>query len=274
MPSPRNRTLFLTPSDRRHYRAEPFRKPWRFGRIYQADALEALRALPNGCVDLIFADPPYNRGKNFGGIRDRRRDYPLWVNEWIREAARVLKEGGSLYVCAPWQNGALMQNTLERHLKIRNRITWKRDKGRGARKNWKNNMEDVWFATKGRSYRFRLLKWKKRVIAPYREGGRPKEWVERNGERFRWTHPSNIWIDLCVPFWSMRENTVHPTQKPERLIERIVEASSRKGDVVLDPFMGSGTTAVVCRRLGRRFVGFEINADYVRLAMKRLETRP
>lgn len=268
--SSRNKTLRLSASDRRQIRPLSFGGRWETDRVYVADALKGMKVLPSGVVDLVFADPPYNFGKDFGNNRDRRRDYPAWTNSWIREAARVLRNGGSMYVCAPWEHSALMQMALSRHLVVRNRITWKRDKGRGAKRNWKNNMEDVWFATKGKDYSFRLVKWKKPVIAPYREKGKPKDWTEKNGERFRWTHPSNIWMDLCVPFWSMAENTEHPTQKPEKLVERILEASSNPGDLVLDPFVGSGTTAVVANRLGRRFLGFDINPDYVRLAMKRL----
>jgi len=81
----------------------------------------------------------------------------------------------------------------------------------------------------------------------------------------------NIWVDMVVPFWSMPENTPHPTQKPEKLLERIILASSNKGDLILDPFMGSGTTAVVAKKLGRDFIGFEVNKDYIILAMKRLD---
>ena len=134
-------------------------------------------------------------------------------------------------------------------------------------------MEDVWFATKGDDYTFNLVKWKKPVIAPYREGGKPKDWVEEGGERYRWTHPSNIWTDLCVPFWSMPENTAHPFQKPEKLVERVILTSSNPGDLVLDPFMGSGTTAAAAQRHGRRFLGFEIDPDWVRVALKRLNIR-
>jgi site-specific DNA-methyltransferase (adenine-specific) len=135
-------------------------------------------------------------------------------------------------------------------------------------------MEDVWFATKGEGYTFNLVKWKKPVVAPYRANGKPKDWVEEGGERFRWTHPSNIWTDLCVPFWSMRENTPHPNQKPEKLVERVIAAASNPGDLVIDPFVGSGTTAVVARRMGRRFLGFDLDPDCVRLSLKRLRERP
>jgi site-specific DNA-methyltransferase (adenine-specific) len=84
------------------------------------------------------------------------------------------------------------------------------------------------------------------------------------------THPSNIWTDMTVPFWSMPENTEHPTQKPEALIERMIKASSNPGDRILDLFSGSGTTSVVAKRLGRKFIGVEMNPDYVRLGLKRL----
>ncbi len=258
MPAPRNRTLLLNDSDRGLSAPRLTAHPVE-GHLYCGDALEGLRVSP--LADLIFADPPYDRGAE-------------WQAAWITEAARVLRPGGSIYVCCDWKLSGAIQAILEQRLTVRNRITWRREKGRGAKRNWKQNMEDVWFATKGDDYTFNLVKWKKPVIAPYREGGKPKDWVEEGGERYRMTHPSNIWTDLCVPFWSMPENTPHPYQKPEKLVERVLQASSNPGDLVIDPFMGSGTTAVVARRLGRRWLGFEIEPDHVRLALKRLAERP
>ena len=258
MPAPRNRTLTLGASDRGLEVPRLTAHP-RADHLYCGDALEGLRVSPP--ADLIFADPPYDRGAE-------------WQAAWIAEAARVLRPGGSLYVCCDWKLSGPIQGILEQHLAVRNRITWRREKGRGAKRNWKQNMEDVWFATKGDDYTFNLVKWKKPVIAPYRVGGKPKDWVEEGGERYRMTHPSNIWTDLCVPFWSMPENTPHPYQKPEKLVERVLEASSNPGDLVIDPFLGSGTTAVVARRLGRRWLGFEIEPDHVRLALKRMAERP
>jgi site-specific DNA-methyltransferase (adenine-specific) len=258
VPAPRNRTLTLTGEDRRRaVPALPARPE--LDRIYCGDALDGLRVSPP--ADLIFADPPYDRE-------------PDWHARWIAQAAHALRPGGSIYVCCEWRLSGALQPILEQHFTVRNRITWRREKGRGARRNWKQNMEDIWYATRGDDYTFNLVKWKKPVIAPYRVDGKPKDWTEERGERFRWTHPSNIWIDLCVPFWSMPENTPHPYQKPEKLVARIVEASSRPGDLVVDPFLGSGTTAVVARRLGRRFLGFESDPDWVRLALKRLAERP
>jgi site-specific DNA-methyltransferase (adenine-specific) len=268
--APRNRTLFLEPGDEARYVPRPLPDGFCEG-VFVGDALEFLSRVPAGTADLIFADPPYNLGKDFGNNRDARRDWPAWTARWLDLAKRALSPAGSIYVCATWQNGAVLQRLLEERFVVRTRITWKRDKGRGAKANWKANHEDVWFATAGARYTFNLeaVKVEKRVIAPYRDGaGRPKDWDEATGTRR--THPSNIWTDLCVPFWSMPENTPHPAQKPERLVERVLLASSTAGDLVIDPFVGSGTTAVVARRLGRRFAGVEVNPDYVRLALKRL----
>src|SRR5205807_6643013 len=115
------------------------------------------------------------------------------------------------------------------------------------------------------------VKLRRRVLAPYRNGdGSPKDWTRHDAGGFRDTHPSNIWTDISVPFWSMPENTDHPTQKPEKLIAKLILASSRPGDIVFDPFLGSGTTSVVAKKLNRRFVGVEIDEAYCCLAEKRL----
>jgi DNA modification methylase len=286
-PAPRNRTLFLTEADRKRYANFPTLNELRtdrpfsalLDRIYHGDCIEGMSLLPDETADLIFADPPYNIGKDYGNnqMRLSEQEYREWSERWMREAIRVLKPTGSIYVCSDWRYSGMIQALLDSYLIIKNRITWRREKGRGSRHNWKNNMEDIWFAVKSENYVFNVeeVKVKKQVIAPYRENGEPKDWVEEHGERYRYTHPANIWIDTVVPFWSMPENTPHPTQKPEMVVERVMKASSNPGDVVLDPFMGSGTTAVVAVRLGRRFIGFEINEEYVRLSAKRLNgTQP
>jgi DNA modification methylase len=286
-PAPRNRTLFLTEADRKRYASFPTLDELRIespfsallDRIYHGDCIEGMALLPDESIDLVFADPPYNIGKDYGNnqMRLSGQRYREWSERWIREAVRLLKPTGSIYVCSDWRYSGMIQALLDSYLVVKNRITWRREKGRGSRRNWKNNMEDIWFAVKSESYVFNVeeVKVKKQVIAPYRENGEPKDWVEENGERYRYTHPANIWIDTVVPFWSMPENTPHPTQKPEMVVERVMKASSNPSDVVLDPFMGSGTTAVVAVRFGRRFIGFETNEEYVRLSVKRLDcTQP
>ncbi|MBR1948362.1 MAG: site-specific DNA-methyltransferase, partial [Alphaproteobacteria bacterium] len=157
---------------------------------------------------------------------------------------------------------------------LQNRISWEREKGRGAQNNWKNCLEDIWFFTKSKDYKFYLdrVKILREVIAPYRNTeGNPKDWFEKGNKKMRLTHPSNIWTDISVPFWSMSENTDHPTQKPEKLIAKLILASSDENDVIFDPFLGSGTTAVVAKKLNRRFVGIEKEKEYVALALTRLE---
>jgi DNA modification methylase len=279
MPTPLNRTILLT--------EEEATAPVELlpvapvtdiaSNIYAGEIEHALEILPRDYFDLIIADPPYNYGVDFGNTSDRRSDraYRDWIYEWLPKLIPVSKPHAAFYICTGWEYSGLYQQALkDAGLTVLNRITWKRDKGRGAKKNWKQNMEDIWFAVRdAKHYTFNLdqVKVRKKVIAPYKENGVPKDWtVDASGEAFRLTHPSNIWTDLTVPFWSMPENTPHPTQKPEALIERILLASSNPGDRVLDLFSGSGTTSAVAKRLHREFVGIEMNPDYVRYGLKRL----
>ncbi len=120
-------------------------------------------------------------------------------------------------------------------------------------------------------YNYEEVKLKKKVIAPYRhDDGAPKDWEEEEGGQFRLTFPSNLWTDISVPFWSMPENTDHPTQKSEKLLAKIILCSTNKDDFVLDPFLGSGTTSVVAKKLGRKYLGIEMNKEYCLFAEKRL----
>jgi site-specific DNA-methyltransferase (adenine-specific) len=175
--------------------------------------------------------------------------------------------------CGDWKSATALELVAEKHFTVRNRITWEREKGRGAKTNWKNNIEDILFCTVGDEYHFDVeaVKLKKRVIAPYKENGQPKDWENSEDGNFRLTYPSNIWTDLSIPFWSMPENTDHPTQKPEKLLAKIILASSKEGDVILDPFLGSGTTAAVAKKLGLNFIGIEREAIYCAYAQKRLD---
>ena len=249
-------------------------------RTINADLLTALPYLPDEFADLIIIDPPYNLTKNFGGkVFNERKDdaYEEYLMTWFPQVCRKLKPKGSLYMCGDWKCTSALQRVIERELTILNRITWQREKGRGAKANWKNGMEDIWFAVKDPDdYYFDLeaVKIKRRVIAPYREGGaggKPKGWDDSDDGKFRLTCPSNFWDDISVPFWSMPENTDHPTQKPEKLYAKLILASSRPGDVIFDPFLGSGTASVVAKKLGRHWCGIELSEEYSLLAEKRLE---
>ncbi len=238
---------------------------------------DVLPLLPDQFADLIIIDPPYNLTKDFETIKfnaTNESKYIEYLNEWLPVVVRKLKPDGSLYMCGDWRCTAAMQKVISQHLTILNRITWQRDKGRGSTKNWKNNMEDIWFAVcNPRKYYFNseAVKIRRKVMAPYRSNGEPKDWIETKQGRFRDTYASNLWDDISIPFWSMPENTPHPTQKPEKLIAKLILASSRPDDIVFDPFLGSGTTSVVAKKLNRRYCGVEINTDFCLLAEKRLQ---
>ncbi len=244
--------------------------------LIQGDTLTVLPIVPNGFANLIIVDPPYNLTRDFGGNKFTSVSsvaYEDYLRSWFYPLCDKLSPNGSLYMCGDWRCSSSMQRVIEERLTILNRITWQREKGRGAAHNWKNSMEDIWFAVKNpKDYVFNLdaVKQRRRVLAPYRQDGLPKDWEDTSDGRFRTTCPSNFWDDITVPFWSMPENTDHPTQKPEKLIAKLILASSHEGDMVFDPFLGSGTTAVVAKKLGRRYCGIEQNPDYLLLTAKRL----
>lgn len=240
------------------------------------DTFAVLKNLPRGIADLVIVDPPYNLDKDFHGnafskTSDER--YAAYTEQWIALVQPLLKDTGSLYVCCDWQSSPVVGMVLKRHFIVRNRITWQREKGRGAKHNWKNAMEDIWFATCSDDYTFHAeaVMQRRRVVAPYRADGAPKDWEETVDGNFRNTYPSNFWDDISIPYWSMPENTAHPTQKPEKLLAKLILASSSPEDVVLDPFAGSGSTAVTAKKLGRHYIGVEQNPQYCVWAELRLE---
>lgn len=281
--APRNRTLTCTHEDLSRlsssllHLSESATTPQVRDRIINQDFAKACSLLPRAFVDLLILDPPYNLTKNFNGHLFRAQEadaYASWFSSVLSALLPLLRPNASVYVCSDWRTSTLIFPVLDRHLHVRNRITWEREKGRGAKANWKNNTEDIWFCTSSDDYTFNVdaVKLKRKVIAPYRnENGEPKDWDETEDGNYRLTHPSNLWTDITVPFWSMPENTDHPTQKPEKLIAKLVLASSDSGDLVLDPFLGSGTTAVVSKKLGRHYCGIEQNREYCCWALRRLE---
>jgi len=238
---------------------------------------EVVEFLPNAFIDLLIIDPPYNLDKNFNNLKFKEveiEEYSNWIESFISKLVRCLKSNATIYFCGDWKSSTSIHLVLQKYFKIRNRITWEREKGRGAKTNWKNNSEDIWFATVSDNFTFNVddVKLKRKVIAPYRDENRnPKDWQTEETGNFRLTYPSNLMTDLSVPFWSMRENTKHPTQKPEKLIAKLILASSNKGDVVFDPFLGSGTTSVTAKKLDRNFVGVELDEEFACIAEKRLQ---
>ena len=234
--APRNKTIDTAVQDGAAYLARCIRVENEIGdpaaiqdKTVLGDTFSVCPLLPRECFDLIIADPPYNLTKLFNGSRFVKKDacaYENYTRQWLSAVCPLLKPGGSIYVCCDWETSIIIGRVLSDYCKIRNRITWQREKGRGAKANWKNGLEDIW---------------------------------------------SNFWDDITIPFWSMPENTAHPTQKPEKLIAKIILASSNPGDFVFDPFLGSGTTSVVAKKTGRHYLGIESEAQYCLWAEHRLE---
>jgi site-specific DNA-methyltransferase (adenine-specific) len=278
--APRNRTISLSQQDIKALRpllasAADVRRG-HLNRTFLGDCREITPLLPAGFADLLFLDPPYNLDKRFGDTKFSKQsvgEYTAWLTEILDTIVPALKPNGTAYICGDWLTSASIFTAASERLHVRNRITWEREKGRGAKTNWKNSSEDVWFCTMSRDYTFNVeaVKIRRRVIAPYRDdAGQPRDWKETADGNFRDTHPSNLWTDITVPFWSMPENTDHPTQKSEKLLAKLILASTNPGDVVFDPFLGSGTASVVASKLGRRYVGIEIVEEFALLAEKRI----
>ncbi len=278
----RNRTLTIADSEREKYIKQliQINENTSVSNItnknINGDLFSIVDYFPKSFVDLMIVDPPYNLDKEFDGFKFNKTEdekYFEYLRTWFNKLVCLLKPNGSLYLCGDWRSTASLYQVIKENMTVRNRITWQREKGRGAKSNWKNCTEDIWFGTMSDEYYFDVdsVKLKRKVIAPYRENGKPKDWEETDEGNFRLTHPSNFWDDITIPYWSMPENTDHPTQKPEKLIAKLILASCPKDGFVFDPFLGSGTTSVVAKKLGRRFCGVESNPEYCCWAQKRLE---
>jgi site-specific DNA-methyltransferase (adenine-specific) len=281
--SSRNKTMELSEQELSEYKSRLLKVSSSIfleqitNKTINGDLSDVLKYLPESFADLIIIDPPYNLSKNFSGLKFSKMKEDLYLDylrSWFPQVVSFLKPNGSLYLCGDWKCTSALQTVMNEHLFVLNRITWQREKGRGAKTNWKNAMEDIWFGVKNpNDYYFDLesVKIKRKVIAPYIANGRPKDWERTPEGNFRMTHPSNFWDDVTVPYWSMPENTDHPTQKPEKLIAKLILASCPAGGMVFDPFLGSGTTSVVAKKLGRNYCGVEINPVYCCLTEKRLQ---
>jgi DNA modification methylase len=280
--APLNRTLSLTPAEIAKFDKQLIRLSKQSSvksiknKIINQDLFEIIDFLPDRFVDLLFIDPPYNLSKKYNEkifSEMDKSEYENWIDSWLSKLVRILKPTASIYICSDWKSSTAIVSTASKYFKLQNRITWEREKGRGAKKNWKNCIEDIWFFTVSDDYTFNLddVKLRRKVLAPYTDmNGKPKDWLKGENKNYRDTFPSNIWTDISIPFWSMPENTDHPTQKPEKLLAKIILAATNTNDYIFDPFAGSGTTAVVAKKLGRNYCCAEIDNYFCCLAEKRL----
>jgi site-specific DNA-methyltransferase (adenine-specific) len=242
--------------------------------IYQGEALEILRTqIESESVDLIFVDPPYNIGKTFSKFKDRWPsdiEYAEWAYKWIDECIRILKPNGSMYLMTSTQAMPYLDLYVRDKLEILSRIVWFYDSsGVQAKKYFGSLYEPILFCVKSlKDYCFNsesiLVEAKtgaKRNLIDYR-GGVPKPYNTKKV-------PGNVWEFPRVRY-RMEEYENHPSQKPEALLERIILASSNEGDVVLDPFSGTFTTAAVAKRLHRKTISIESQEEYVKIGLRRV----
>ena len=278
--SPRNKTIEIDENDKELYGKNIVKNidclSNHINSTINVDLYDILDNLPTNFVDLLIVDPPYNMNKNFNGFKFNKKkdvDYIDYLESWFPKLLNVMKENGSIYFCGDWKSSYSIYHLLSKYVNIQNRITWQREKGRGSKSNWKNSTEDIWFATMSNNYYFDsdAVKIKRKVLAPYKENGKPKDWEETSNGNFRLTYHSNFWDDITIPYWSMPENTEHPTQKPEKLIAKLILSSCPVNGIVFDPFVGSGTTSVVAKKLNRKYIGIDFNEYYCLLTEKRLK---
>jgi len=218
--------------------------------MFLAKCLDGIRQLPDQSIDLILADPPKDLWNSFTDNDKGKtlQEYYEWNNLWLEEAYRVLKKTGAIYLFSPWEYSGMYQGLLSNLFKIQSRITWRRVGNENNSKTWKNHTSDIWFATKTEDFFFR------------------KDSMDLGINDMRDTTKveSNLWIDM--------PHTVKDRERyPQKLFDRILEASSFKLNWVLDPFMGFGDVALTCKTNGRRFIGFETNKDHLLLGMKRVD---
>lgn len=243
--------------------------------IHWGDALEVLEhSIPDESIDLIFADPPYNIGKDFAGRKDKWNtdsDYLEWCYNWLSLCVRKLKPNGAFYVMTSTQFMPYFDIFLRDKLHILSRIVWSYDSSGVQAKNYYGSMyEPILYCVKDKkNYTFNaddiLVEAKtgaKRKLIDYRKNP-PQPY---SNEKI----PGNVWTFNRVRY-RMEEYENHPTQKPIALLERIIKASSNPGDVVMDPFSGTFTTSFVAKSLGRKSIGIEIQEEYLKIGLRRLE---
>lgn len=242
--------------------------------VFHGDCIPVLNDLPDASVDLVFADPPYNIGKRFSTFNDRwssDSEYAAWCYEWLAQCIRVLKPTGSLYVMTSTQAMPYLDLWLRDRLTVLSRIVWHYDSsGVQARKCYGSLYEPILFCVKDvKNYTFnaadieveartgavrKLIDYRKDIPTPYKTT----------------KIPGNAWYIPRVRY-RMHEYEEHPSQKPEALLERIIKASSHPGDLVLDPFGGTFSTSSVAQRLGRRSISIELEDEYVKIGLRRLQ---
>ncbi len=235
--------------------------------VVQGDLLEVLPSWPEGCVDLVFADPPFNIGYAYDAYRDDRppKEYLRWTARWLDACLRVLKPDGTFWIAIGDEYAAEVRVMMRRRAALRNWVIWHYTFGQNCKYKFnRSHTHLLYFVKDPRRFTFNADDPRVRV-----ESDRQTKYNDRRANP-RGRLPHDVWTFPRVCGTFKERVGWHPCQMPVRLLERIVLACSRPGEVVLDPFAGSGTTLVAAARHGRRWVGLELSPRYARLAAERV----
>ena len=245
--------------------------------IYWGDSINILQnQIPDESIDLIFVDPPYNIGKNFNGLKDKWKnedDYLSWCYQWIDLCIQKLKPSGSMYIMTSTQFMPYFDIFIRKKMDILSRIVWSYDSSGVQAKNYYGSMyEPILFCVKDKNnYTFNA----KDIMVEAKTGSKRKLIDYRKNPPQVYSSekvPGNVWEFARVRY-RMDEYENHPTQKPITLLDRIIKASSNEGDTVLDPFSGTFTTGFVAKQLNRKSISIEIQEEYLKIGLRRLQIR-
>lgn len=241
--------------------------------VLNMDALEGIKLLPDNSIDLVIADPPYGLGKDFGNDSDNKKttEFLKWTEAWLSLLMPKIKRAGSLYIFATWRYSPEIFVFLKYKMTMINEIIWDRrvPSMGGSTRRYSSVHDTIGFFVKSKDYYFdidavRIPYDKETKKARSRSIFVGKRWLEVG------YNPKDVWtVPRLHKIHSEREE--HPTQKPLEIIERMVKASCPVGGLVLDPFAGSGTTVAACMLNNRRYVAFELNTDYFKIILDRIE---
>ena len=242
-------------------------------RIFKGDCLEGLARLPDACTQLIIADPPYNLDKDFGNWKekDHRDRWLPWCKQWLAECERLLSPGGNIFVYGIHHHICWIQcHMYELGLSYRRLIVWYYENGfAGYTRSLAAHYEPLLWFSKGDSYTYHSIR------EPYKSSERLKYKITKNGKQWS-PHPDgrlagDVWHFPTLAGRRFRDEKVdHPTQKPLSMSQRIVNHFSNPGDLVLVPFVGSGTECLAALIGGRNYLGFELNPKYIAIANRRI----
>ena len=261
----------------------PFYPRYKLGSniLYEGDSLEWLKSIDSNSIDLIFADPPYNINKADWDKFESQEEYIEWSMKWIKESSRILKDTGTLYICGFTEILADIKRPAMKYFKSCKWLIWYYKNKANLGKDWGRSHESILQLRKSDTFTMNIddvrIPYSNHTLKyPIHPQAETSQYSNNGKRKDIWTpnprgaKPKDV-IEVPTTCNGMGEKTPHPTQKPEELLRKIVLASSNEGDIVLDPFSGSGTTLVVAEQLNRKWLGCEISPEYNSWAIERLE---